>query len=1136
MSLSVSYHVGYTKAATARCNGPAPCKGTFMPKGTLRIGRAIKDEYTETVEWRHWGCATMDWLRGIKINQLEGLNMLTPNDQGKIPGSAHAKMPPPSVASSSRTAALAVPSWAPPSASQRVRQHAALIGMDEIDDDIQTSSEEPQDEMLLQFNGRIVGIRYYRGMVGEGEQVRLVREPSNPYDRNAIQVKNIGNVQVGHLAKNFAAALAPLMDQQVATVEGVVNAGNLRGGNHYELPLTLIIYGPPTNRSRVEQSLRAFAPRKTTSASASSRTAIGGSSGYGSAYGGGYGGMPMTAPFQTARAHKLTPAQEAAVKSQWEEIAKANELRTIVAGLERLLDKLCEVEDILSLPIHPNPPVDLLKHQAQALAWALEKEYPKLPVTEADKPVQFWQVKKNGAQPYYYNIATKTPQAKAPELGRGALNADAMGLGKTLTMISVILATLKDKPARGFSNATLIVCPLSILSNWEKQIQDHVVEGQLKYCIYHGTGRNLSTSDVSKYDVIVTTFQTVAGEINEPAQGEPSTKKKKMENTLFTTKWKRIILDEGHVIRNPKTKMAKACCGMTAERRWVLTGTPIINSPRDLGSILTFLKICAPLDNEDFFKRLVLRPLKDANPDGAQLLSGIMSSICIRRTKEMQDKNGNPLVPLPPVEQIVVPVTLSAEARDLYDQVEEISGQRVESLLRHSAPVHSNVLSMLTRLRQIALHPGLVPANYLQTLRSESDEDNDEGLVNQSTAPLTPEERSRLQNKLAQAIEDLEECPICFGQMNMPRITICGHSFCLQCITEVIHRDPRCPMDRRPLAILDLIEPQPLSEMMLTQPQYRDESEDEPPALAEASSAKIDQLVQMLRLNPATEKSLVFSQFTSFLDKIEEELRKQNIPFVRFDGKMSARRRQETLNRFSVPITEANAREPTSSQPNTTNVGASTPVSDPEPVITSRRGRKARASVILDSDDFIDGTDDDDDFVMNEAGHSDNDLNFEDSPPKKSRKNKGKQRASAPQPLDDDDDDILSALPSIDTSENPQVMLISLKAGALGLNLTVANNVYLMDPWWQEGIESQAIDRVNRIGQKKDVHVYQLIAENTVESKVLAIQERKKKLVNEAFSGIKRTETQRTQKEARLQDLIELFGIRKQGLTQKTLD
>ncbi|KAF9529438.1 P-loop containing nucleoside triphosphate hydrolase protein [Crepidotus variabilis] len=86
-----------------------------------------------------------------------------------------------------------------------------------------------------------------------------------------------------------------------------------------------------------------------------------------------------------------------------------------------------------------------------------------------------------------------------------------------------------------------------------------------------------------------------------------------------------------------------------------------------------------------------------------------------------------------------------------------------------------------------------------------------------------------------------------------------------------------------------------------------------------------------------------------------------------------------------------------------------------------------------------------------------------------------------------------------------------------------------MDPWWQEGIESQAVDRVNRIGQKKDVHVYQLIAENTVESKVLDIQDKKKALIQQAFSGIKRTETQRQQREARLQDLVELFGVRRKA-------
>jgi len=80
-----------------------------------------------------------------------------------------------------------------------------------------------------------------------------------------------------------------------------------------------------------------------------------------------------------------------------------------------------------------------------------------------------------------------------------------------------------------------------------------------------------------------------------------------------------------------------------------------------------------------------------------------------------------------------------------------------------------------------------------------------------------------------------------------------------------------------------------------------------------------------------------------------------------------------------------------------------------------------------------------------------------------------------------------------------------------------------------EGIESQAIDRCNRIGQTRKVHVFQLIAENTIESKVLEIQERKRLLIKQAFSGTKSKETQRsTKKEARLQDLIELLGVRRE--------
>ena len=79
--------------------------------------------------------------------------------------------------------------------------------------------------------------------------------------------------------------------------------------------------------------------------------------------------------------------------------------------------------------------------------------------------------------------------------------------------------------------------------------------------------------------------------------------------------------------------------------------------------------------------------------------------------------------------------------------------------------------------------------------------------------------------------------------------------------------------------------------------------------------------------------------------------------------------------------------------------------------------------------------------------------------------------------------------------DNPRVMLISLACGALGLNLTVASQVILCGPWWQDSIEMQAVDRVYRIGQKKPVSVFQIISEETIEDKVLAIAERKNMLI-----------------------------------------
>jgi SNF2 family DNA or RNA helicase len=99
------------------------------------------------------------------------------------------------------------------------------------------------------------------------------------------------------------------------------------------------------------------------------------------------------------------------------------------------------------------------------------------------------------------------------------------------------------------------------------------------------------------------------------------------------------------------------------------------------------------------------------------------------------------------------------------------------------------------------------------------------------------------------------------------------------------------------------------------------------------------------------------------------------------------------------------------------------------------------------------------------------------------------------------------------------VFLVSLKAGGVGLNLTAASYVYILDPWWNPAAEAQAIDRAHRIGQKNKVFAYKLIAKDTVEEKILALQETKRKLAKAVVSS-----DQGLLRGLKIEDLRELFS------------
>lgn len=215
----------------------------------------------------------------------------------------------------------------------------------------------------------------------------------------------------------------------------------------------------------------------------------------------------------------------------------------------------------------------LLPYQLQALEWLRSRENPVLSARGSPTAVQLWKHQANGR---YRNIATDYSPSGAPTLLSGGILADDMGLGKTLEVISLIISPDGDQDqsraqgkgkGKGKSQGkhqgrgTLIVAPVSVMSNWEQQIRRHVLpDHQPSVLIYHGQKRPTEGRSLADYDVVITSY----GKLSiDPALSDEC------------MHWRRLVLDEGHTIRNARTKAAVSACKVTADSRWVLTGTPM---------------------------------------------------------------------------------------------------------------------------------------------------------------------------------------------------------------------------------------------------------------------------------------------------------------------------------------------------------------------------------------------------------------------------------------------------------------------------------------------------------------------------------------------------------------------------------
>lgn len=282
--------------------------------------------------------------------------------------------------------------------------------------------------------------------------------------------------------------------------------------------------------------------------------------------------------------------------------------------------------DLEKMPMAPFPTglsTQLLPYQRQGLAWMINRESPSLPAPGSDAIVQLW--KRDGAK--FTNIATNYSQAAEPPLASGGILADDMGLGKTIQIIALIMANSTPRTPES-SKTTLILAPVGVMSNWRNQIQDHTHnESAPRVLIYHGSGKK-EKANLADYDVVISSYGALAMEFKKDAKEPPA-------NGIFSVHWRRVVLDEGHTIRNPLSKGALAASALRADSRWTLTGTPIINSLKDLYSQVRFLHMSGGLEDVSVFNSVLIRPLTNGDPEARLLLEALMGTICLRRRKDM---------------------------------------------------------------------------------------------------------------------------------------------------------------------------------------------------------------------------------------------------------------------------------------------------------------------------------------------------------------------------------------------------------------------------------------------------------------------------------------------------------------------
>ena len=313
----------------------------------------------------------------------------------------------------------------------------------------------------------------------------------------------------------------------------------------------------------------------------------------------------------------------------------------------------------------------LLRHQRLALEFMAQRERGPVP-----EKYRLWKPSEVEGKPCYRHVITNNPtHLEHPETGGGIL-ADEMGMGKTLSILALILRTLdaahywasehggaphaahRELSDRRRSRATLIVASSDLMINeWFHEMKTHFqsqVCDALTMIKYHGTNRQINVTKLCDTDIVITTYHTLASDFTSS------------KNLLNDITWYRLVLDEAHIIRRQSTVLYRTVAELKARSRWCLTGTPIQNRLEDIGSLFAFIRII-PFNSASTFRKYIATPFDDGGKRrelAIERFTRLLDSLCLRRTKD--------LLHLPDQEDRVRNVEFSHEERTQYDQTQKM--------------------------------------------------------------------------------------------------------------------------------------------------------------------------------------------------------------------------------------------------------------------------------------------------------------------------------------------------------------------------------------------------------------------------------------------------------------------------------